>query len=712
MLSRQTKKIYKAMSLLTLLAFIVTNAVYASIGSGNLRAPMHFAKMQKAKERVISRDANPILHLLGRRGDRGNVAIDDHTIVISMGGGDGNGLNTFIARTAKKAHARGERVVVVLHGLKGLLAKNYGNSFYEITPELAEEMDGLPSIASGSSRKKIDPKKEEDMANIERIIEIIKPARKVIFIGGNDHLRLTKIVADRIRQLNSEGLDIKTKIIGVSKSIDNDFRNRMFGYWTAVSAGRRIAKRASVPESGIQTRVFESFGRGCGSLNLEISKACPYSKAVLNPERKVSIQGIIDAWNQGVRNFFVSEGFSLSEEDSQLDELLAHNQVLRTMWDRAHNSPERDDWGNPRLTGASLYVVGIIEHFCKAKAERTDLTYQLRGAFSEKDASGRDFEEFLAEGFSEIAVREEASGLAVVYGGNYGEYDASGFGAKPAEEVYETINLNNVMTEEEMARYGVLGTKGVAFRADPAIIPEEDMALERAMMKAFFADVVSTAAHTSASVMEFRQPSEAIVSACGKLQPSETAKLPYDLGTVIDGTQDSVLILIPERQVGFYEIAKRIKEAINAAGYINIAVSKDFALDPEDFLLNEVISHNTVLAFKFLKAKKEAQARGDYLVTFDSGVSQFILELFKYLKDVDKKEFSDRVPVAEYDNLRSLKISFDSPRAADMGYAFEGLKSEGYPKGLLDDDGLLAERGVIGADLGRLQQRRAIESGA
>jgi hypothetical protein len=263
--------------------------------------------------------------------------------------------------------------------------------------------------------------------------------------------------------------------------------------------------------------------------------------------------------------------------------------------------------------------------------------------------------------------------------------------------VYETINLKDLMTDEEMARLGVLGTKGVIFKADPVDVPEEDIALEAAMRKTFYADAVSTAAHTCASVMEFRQSSEAIVAACGRLQPSEIAKLPYDLGAVVEGTQDSVLILIPERYVSFYEIAKSIKEIIDNVGYVNIAVSNRFTLDPDDFLLKEVLERKLLLRLRFLKAKREAQRKNERFITFDSGISQFISELFKYLKDVDTKDFTGKIPYARYEGLRSLKINFDSPRIANMGYAFEGLSSGGNsPKSeYLSDVEFLKARGVI-----------------
>jgi hypothetical protein len=369
-------------------------------------------------------------------------------------------------------------------------------------------------------------------------------------------------------------------------------------------------------------------------------------------------------------------------------------------------------------------VKGILEYFCKAKlAGRTDLTYQLRGVFSEKDSDGRDFEEFLAEGKADIAMQDlDQSGIAVVYDGNYGEYDSAKFKTRPAEKVYSTVNLKGLMTnkkemaklgmfgkyKKEMAKLGVLGVKDVVFKADPVDVPEEDITLETAMRKAFYANAVSAAAHTSASVMEFMQSSEDIVRACGRLQPSDIVKLPYDLGATVEGTQDSVLILIPERQVSFFEIAKSIKEIIDNAGYVNIAISNRFALDPDDFLLKRVLMNNLLLYRIFKKAAKKAQSKNEHFITLDSEISQFISELFKYLKNVDTEDLTGKIP------FRSLKINFDSARMANMGYAFEGLsnKDNGPKSGYLSDVEFLKSRGVI-IEVGNniINERRGLDTG-
>ena len=138
-------------------------------------------------------------------------------------------------------------------------------------------------------------------------------------------------------------------------------------------------------------------------LTLELSKACPHPRAVIVPEKPVTIESVINAANSGIRNFFVSEGFSLSESDPMLDELLNAYPVLRAMWEKIKTSPDRDQHGNPKLTGASLFVKGILEHFCNLKVEKTDLTYQLRGAFLQPDNNGIVFDTFLAGQFKRYA---------------------------------------------------------------------------------------------------------------------------------------------------------------------------------------------------------------------------------------------------------------------------------------------------------------------
>jgi hypothetical protein len=395
-------------------------------------------------------------------------------------------------------------------------------------------------------------------------------------------------------------------------------------------------------------------GRKSGSLTLELSKGCPYSRIVIVPEKSVTIDGIINAAKKGIRNFFVSEGFSLSETDPKLNQLLDAYPILKTMWVKSMASPDKDAHGNSKLTGASLFVKGILEYFCGAEVEKTDLTYQLRGAFLEKDDKGVVFDAFLAEKFSDKAVSlvmTKKSGFAVTYNNKYGDISGEAEAMSP-KDVYQTRDLSSMLSDESLADLGVLGVSGhpIKYNAVSELYSVKELLLEDAVRKAFYGIAVSTLAHKYASVAEFREPSDVIISGCGTNQV-DINKLPNNLKTVIEGTRDSVLVLVPETQASLTQIADRIKDICDKSGYVNIAISKDFMLDPKDGLLKSVLDTDPVLKARFEEGILDKETG---MVKFKSGISSFIAGLFKYL-------------------IKQGSIEVEGTKITDLGYAFKGL---------------------------------------
>lgn len=604
--------------------------------------------IQDSRQGAVRTAINPFL-LFETGKDRGNLTIDKKTIFIGMGGGDTAGLNDFVANTVERLTKLGYKVIGIRNGFKGLLkGAKLEDNLVELTPRIAASMKGLPSIVLGSCREKL---KEED---ITKIVDILKPSAGAIFIGGNDHLKNVGQVAD---EAGKQGIDIT--VVGVPKSIDNDFMTVMHGFWSAVIAGRQTVARASInPKEGkglTTAAVFECMGRKSGSLTLELSKGCPSSHVVIVPEKPVTIDDIINASDKGIRNFFVSEGFSLSEADPKLSQLLEAYPVLKTMWEKSRTSPDRDAHGNPKLTGASLFVKGVLEHFCGLKVEKTDLTYQLRGAFLQPDNKGIVFDTFLAGKFAEKAVSlvdTKQSGFAVTYSGEYGDTEGM-IEAKPPKDVYQSRDLSTMLSDKSLADLGVLGVSGyqINYNAIPELFSDKKVVLEAAMREAFYSIAVSTQAHRYASVAELREPSDAIVSSCGKDQDNPD-KLPNGLRTVIEGTRESVLLLIPEKQATLSQIADRAKDICDKSGYLNIAISKDFMLDPKDELLESVLNTDPVLRIKFNKEGIADDKTG--MVRFESGVSNFIVGLYKYL-------------------IKQGKIKVEGTKITDLGYAFKGL---------------------------------------
>ena len=622
-------------------------------------------------------DGNPFLIFDAR--ERGDTTINEKTVIVGTGGGDCAGLNDFIASLVLELSQKGYKVLGIKNCYDGMVSDNWQDYLVELTPESVVAMQGLPSTVLGSCRRKLS---DEDLA---KIIERFKDSGGLVITGGNDHIEQAKKISDTSRE---QGIQLVT--VGVPKSIDNDFHTAMLGFKSAYLLGRRIAARASLDpdkSDGRTVAVFEVMGRKSGSLTLESSKGCPYQKAVIIPEKKVTIDDIIASANAGTRNFFVSEGFFLSEDDPKLEELFEQYPVLRVRYQESISNPVRDAHGNPKLTGASLFVVGILEYFCGLNVERTSLTYALRGTSPQLDtADGEVFDIALAGHFAEKAallVDGKESGQALTYP----SYDATGqiVEAKPAEDVYAFKDLS-AMTDKELADLGVLGISGVSASSQVASVGSvitTDVSLEEEARKIFYGINISTFAHKYSSCVEFREPSEVIVTACGKEQ-SDLQILSRDLRTIIEATRGSVLILIPERHVSFSEIAARIKDIYDSLGYVNVAISKDFTLDRSDEILNAILDNNPILRAKF---EEEAVDIGGGLVRFEAGVSHFIIGLFKHLQ-------------------------FKSTRITDLGYTFKGLDKKDFSPDILSDDDFLARQGVVmsSAELTKSSRRQQVDS--
>ena len=532
--------------------------------------------------------------------------------------------------------------------------------------DFKELHDGM---SSSEAREK---KKKEELTKL--VVKFVNFAK-----AFNEYLEYVEV------ELAGKKPNLRT--VGVPKSIDNDFgdddKMAMLGFKSAYRFGRQIASRASLdPENTENTNkvaVFEVMGRGWHSLTENCAKGCPYPYATIIPGKKVSIDEIIDvAKNKGIKNFFVSEGFSLSEKDPRLGELLAKSPMLRVMWDKAIDPEKRaqDAHGNPKLTGASLYVVGILKLFCELEVEQTDLTYELRGAFPQAGASDPvAFDIALAELFGDAAVsigldKTKESGLALTYPG-YEDANKQ-VTPKPAKDVYKSRKLKGTPEEEdELAKFGVLGLK-IGFNAADQIrnaeVPKIDGSIESAGRKFSYGINISTRTHRGASVVEFRIPDEAMVSACGREQDLESIADGRGLRTVVEATKDSVLLLISQERVSFSEIADMIKAIYSKLGYVNAAISNDFALNKYDKLLNKILDNDPVLKARF---ENEARDLGDGWVKFDSGVSHFIVGLFK-----------------------ECGVKKGTTRVTNSGYAFRGLAATSSPD-ILKDRNLLGRQGVV-----------------
>ena len=115
-------------------------------------------------------------------------------------------------------------------------------------------------------------------------------------------------------------------------------------------------------------------------------------------------------------------------------------------------------------------------------------------------------------------------------------------------------------------------------------------------------------------------------------------------------------------------------------GYVNISISRDFTLEIEDALLKDILDKNPVLKAKF---ESEGIDRGSGLVTFEYGVSDFIIGLFK-------------------------QIGIKNTRVTNLGYAFKGLAQRSNPD-ILNNDDFLVRQGVVMSKAGTLASNDRID---
>lgn len=583
---------------------------------------------------------------------RGDTAIDENTVVFMDGGGDCAGLNSGKASLIPGLYESGLKAVGVQHGYNGMVSDEIEDKKVELTPAVANSMRKLPSTILGSCRRKLSPE------DVDLILDRFQHAKAIVITGGNDHIKEAEKISLRAKE---RGIEIL--VICMPKSIDNDFKTAMQGFMSAVSFFSNSSQRASSAYRENTVGVLEVMGRKSGSLTFEYARYCNGPRATLVPEKPFTIQDIIDCVNRGVTTFVVSEGVSLSKEDPKLQELLEAFPVLRAMYEGAK---DLDVHGNPKLTGASLFIKGILDHFCGLNVERTDLTFQGRGA------PVGNFDIALTGYYAKAAeriIKTEKSGFFVL---TYLGYEDKGPDAVEVKtvgkEVYSSRNLTDLYDDEQLRSSGVLGVdsaSNIDFNME-TITPERSQGtLEEEVAKNFFSIAISTRTHgPDASCVELREPSEVIVSACGR--EIDVSGISPEIETVVDATRESVLILIPENHVGFQDIAERVMEIYKREGYVNVAIKHDFPLNRKDRLLNEVLAKDPALKAKFdTEAIEDTE---DDLVRFDSGVSLFINGLFKHL---------------------GIK-----PRVTNLGYAFKGLKKESSPD-ILNHKDILVRQGVI-----------------
>ncbi|HVI19267.1 MAG TPA: ATP-dependent 6-phosphofructokinase [Gaiellales bacterium] len=275
-------------------------------------------------------------------------------IGILTGGGDCPGLNAVIRAVTRRALDRGDDVVGILHGWRGLIDGT-------TKPLGVRDISGiLPRGGTILRTSRTNPFKVE--GGLEATLASLGGLDALVAIGGEDTLG----VAARLHA------EHEAPVVGVPKTIDNDLSatDYTFGFDTALSiATEAIDRLHSTAESHDRVMVCEVMGRHAGWIAL-LSGMAGGADVVLIPEQPVTVERcceLIDRRHRRGKDFsivVVSEGWELRFEGGDAQLVAA---------------PEADAFGHARLGGIGALLAGEIEQRTGFETRVTQLGHVQRG---------------------------------------------------------------------------------------------------------------------------------------------------------------------------------------------------------------------------------------------------------------------------------------------------------------------------------------------
>src|SRR6478735_6624790 len=271
------------------------------------------------------------------------------------GGGDCPGLNAVIRAVARTALDRGDEVVGVLHGWRGMVEG-------QMRPLAAQDVTGLLPRGGTILRTSRTNPYERD-GGVERVLEHLAGLDALVAIGGEDTLG----VASRLHAEHGAA------IVGVPKTIDNDLRGTdyTFGFDTAVTiATEAIDRLYSTAESHDRVMVCEVMGRHTGWIAVMAGMAGG-ADVILIPEQPLSVErcceliGRRHARGKDFSIVVVSEGWPLTFDEETTGEVVG--------------SADTDAFGHVRLGGIGERLGGEIERHTGFETRVTVLGHIQRG---------------------------------------------------------------------------------------------------------------------------------------------------------------------------------------------------------------------------------------------------------------------------------------------------------------------------------------------
>ena len=277
---------------------------------------------------------------------------------ILTGGGDCPGLNAVIRAVARRSQVRGDEVLGVRAGWRGLV----DGVFEPLGPR---EISGLlPRGGTILGTSRTNPYKVE--GGVDRVLENFREQSldALVAIGGEDTLG----VAARLYE------EHEFPVVGVPKTIDNDLSatDYTFGFDTAVSiCTEAIDRLHTTAESHNRVMVVEVMGRHTGWIAV-MSGIAGGADVILIPEQPITVEAAcaeIQHRHERGKDFsivVVSEGYELTYESGE------RRQV-------AQEAPATDQFGHVRLGGVGHELGAEIEERTGYETRVTVLGHVQRG---------------------------------------------------------------------------------------------------------------------------------------------------------------------------------------------------------------------------------------------------------------------------------------------------------------------------------------------
>jgi ATP-dependent phosphofructokinase / diphosphate-dependent phosphofructokinase len=277
---------------------------------------------------------------------------------VLTGGGDCPGLNAVIRAVSRRCFSRGNEVVGVREGWRGLVEG-------KVQPLGPREISGLlPRGGTVLGTTRTNPYRVE--GGVERVLETFsrEGLDALVAIGGEDTLGVAaRLFAEH-----------EFPVVGVPKTIDNDLSatDYTFGFDTAVTiATEAIDRLHTTAESHNRVMVVEVMGRHTGWIAV-MSGIAGGADAILIPELPITIEDAcaeIRRRHERGKDFsivVVSEGYELTYASGE----------TRTVAGEARAS---DQFGHVRFGGVGEALARDIEERTGYETRVTVLGHVQRG---------------------------------------------------------------------------------------------------------------------------------------------------------------------------------------------------------------------------------------------------------------------------------------------------------------------------------------------